>query len=92
MNPIQVAECAMATDIKSMPLFAWWAHHTLKKGDQIVSAMNKQHIKMTHKFGIEIPKTVQHALEIGKENGNMLWTDAVKKEKNVMMAFDVIDK
>ena len=35
----------------------------------------------------------QCALEIDKENGDMFWTNAIKKEmKNVCTAFDVVDE
>ena len=35
---------------------------------------------MTHKFGIEIPNNVNHALKLDQENGNTFWQDAIDKE------------
>ena len=36
----------------------------------------------------KIPKTVQEALNLDKENGNTLWYDVIVKEmKNVRVAF-----
>ena len=35
---------------------------------------------MTHKYGIEIPRDVEHAHEIDSRNGNTMWRDALKKE------------
>ena len=91
--PIQVAEYAVATGIELMPAFAWWMPYILKKRDQIISAVNKRYVKCLHNFGIKIPKTVQRALEIDKENGNTFWMDAIKKEmKNVRVAFDNVDE
>ena len=45
-------------------------------------------MKKTHKFGIEMPKTVAEALALDKKNGNTLWADAIAKEmKEVKVAF-----
>ena len=91
-HPMQVAECATMNGINNMPAFAWWVPHVLKKCDQIMSAVNERHRSRTHKFGIKIPKTVKHALEIDKENGNALLADAIAKEMtNVQIAFKVLN-
>jgi hypothetical protein len=57
--------------------------------------MKKQsprYLKRTHKFGIEVPKTVnEEALELDKKNGNTLWADEISKEmKNVRVAFKIL--
>jgi hypothetical protein len=45
-------------------------------------------LKRTHKFGIELPKTVKEALELDKKNGNTFWADTIAKEmKDVCIAF-----
>jgi len=47
---------------------------------------------MTHKFGIKIPKSVEHALQINREMGTDYWQQAIKKEmKNVCIAFQKWD-
>ena len=33
-----------------------------------------------YKFGIQVPYSVKHALQLDKENGNTLWKDAIQKE------------
>ena len=33
-----------------------------------------------YKFGVEIPRSVKHALEIDRRNGNNLWKEAMEKE------------
>ena len=49
------------------------------------------YLNHTHKFGIEMPKTVKEALELNKRNNNTLWADAISKElKNIQFAFDVL--
>jgi hypothetical protein len=48
-------------------------------------------LKRTHKFGIELPKTVNEALELDKKNGNTFWADAIAKEmKDVRVAFKIL--
>jgi hypothetical protein len=32
------------------------------------------------KYGVIIPCSVKHAIELDTENGNTLWADAIKKE------------
>ena len=44
--------------------------------------------KKTHKYGIEIPRSLAHAKELDRMNGNTLWMDALKLEMhNVGVAF-----
>ena len=78
--PIQVAEYAKASGIQSEPAFAWWTEHVLKKRDRIIAKVTKRYNKVTHKFGIELPTSVEHAYEIDKKNGNTLWRDAIAQE------------
>jgi hypothetical protein len=48
-------------------------------------------LKWTHKFGIELPKTIKEALELDKKNGNTFWADAIAKEmKHVRVAFKIL--
>jgi hypothetical protein len=46
-------------------------------------------VKKTHKFGIELPRNVHHALELDRANGHTLWADAMRKEQaGIRPAFD----
>ncbi len=66
----------------------------LKKHDQIISLVCKRtirYLKRTHKFSIEVPKTVQEALALDRKNGNILWAHAIAKEmKEVCIAFNIL--
>jgi hypothetical protein len=43
----------------------------------------------SHKYGVELPKTVAEALAIDRKTGTTFWLDAIEKEmKNVMVAFE----
>ena len=44
------------------------------------------------KFGVVIPTTVKEALELDRKNGNMYWSDAIRKEyDDVKVAFKLLD-
>jgi hypothetical protein len=76
------------------PAFDWWVPHVLKKRDWIILLVRKRttrYLKRTHKFGIEVPKTVKEALALDRKNGNTLWADAIAKEmKEVCIAFNIL--
>ena len=90
---IEVAEFAKAQGIDDEPAFAWWVPYTLRKRDIILSAVKKRIRKTTHKYGVEIPTSVEHAHELDRRNGNTMWGDALRKEMyNVGVAFEVLDE
>ena len=39
---------------------------------------------MTHKFWIKVPKNVEEALVLDKENGNDLWWKAIQEEMSAV--------
>ena len=86
--PVQTAEYAIANKIAEEPAFAWWVPDILKKRDRIISKVKTRYWKRTHKFGIELPKTIEEALEIDRRTGTDFWKKAIEREmKNVMPAF-----
>ena len=89
-----IPEYAKIIGIDHEPAFNWWVLHILKKREHIISLVKKQnprYLKRTHKFGIEMPKTVKEALELDKKNGNTLWADTIAKEmKDVRVAFKIL--
>jgi hypothetical protein len=80
--------------IDHKPAFSWWVPHVLKKHDRIISAVARcstRYLKRTHKFGIEIPRTVKEALELDRQNCNTFWADAIAKEMaEVQKAFNIL--
>ena len=40
------------------------------------------------KYGVTIPRSVKHALELDAEAGNTFWADAIRKEVESLLAFD----
>ena len=49
-------------------------------------------MKKTHKFGIEMPKSAKHALELDAKNGKTMWAEEISKEKkNIEVYFEILD-
>jgi hypothetical protein len=91
-NPVDVAEFVKSRGLLDEVAFRWWVPYTLKKRDRIVSAVTSRARKVTHKYGVEIPRTVREALELDKKNGNTFWRDAINKEMgNLIVAFDILE-
>jgi hypothetical protein len=80
--PVEVAEYASTKNLHDEQAFAWWAPHVVKKRKIIISAVTKRYHKCTHKFGIQVPKTLGEAVKLDEKNGNTLWKDAIRKEMN----------
>lgn len=90
--PVDVAEYAKARKLDKEDAFKWWVPFTLCKRDAIVAAVSERRRQTTHKFGIEIPKSVQQAIATDKKKNNKNWQDAIKKEMvNIGIAFEILD-
>ena len=50
--------------------------------NRIIGKLRWKYWVRTHKFGVNIPKSVQEAKEFNKENGNTLWCDAIYQEEH----------
>ena len=79
-NPVEVAEYAATKSLLNTPAFIWWAPYVLQKRTRIIAAVTKRYRKWTHKFGIEVPRSVKHAKEIDERNGNTFWQDCSRWE------------
>ena len=80
-NPVQVAEYDTSCNIEDEPAYAWWVPYVLRKWAAIVKAVNSCVCRTSHKYGIKLPTSVMHAIEIDRKNRNTLWQDALKKRK-----------
>ena len=76
--PYKVAKYAEARGLLDEHAFVWWCPHVLKKARRIVSKVRVQ--RVNQKYGITLPKSIEHALELDKINGNHLWEDTLRKE------------
>jgi hypothetical protein len=62
--PVTIDEYAVAQGIDNNPAFNWWAHAVLRKREHIIALVKKRttrFLKKTHKFGIEVPRSVAEA-------------------------------
>ena len=89
-HPVQAAKF----EVDHEHAFNWWVKHVLKKKDRIVASIRKQqasYLNKSHKFVMELPKTVEQALALDAKNGNTLWDDAISKElMNVKVTFKIL--
>jgi hypothetical protein len=91
-NPIEAAEYAVAKGISKEPAFNWWAKHTLKKRDWILSVVRARFIRREYKFGIKVPANIAEARALDLENGDDFWERSIEKEmKNVRVTFKIMD-
>jgi Reverse transcriptase (RNA-dependent DNA polymerase) len=91
-NPIEVAEYAVTNKLVEEPAFAWWVREALRRRDRIIGKVASRYWKRTHKYGVEIPKSVEEALAIDKRTGTDCWRRAIEKEMtNVRVAFEFRD-
>jgi len=90
--PIELMEYAVNHQIQDEPAFSWWIPFVKRKRASIISKAATKYWDRTHKFGIEVPKSVKDAIRIDQSNGNTLWQDAIALEmKNVRIAFEVFE-
>ena len=91
--PLEVADFAKAVGIDDEPAFSWWVPYTLKKRDRVISAINARMKRITHKYGIEVPRTIAEARALDAKNGNDLWEQAIRKEMyNCSIAFQILEE
>jgi hypothetical protein len=93
--PVEVAEYAKANKIAAEPAFAWWINDVLRRSNRIIAKVKSRYWKTTHKFGIELPHSVDEAFAIDHKNGNNFWRESIEKEMSKirgMGAFERYDK
>ena len=69
-HPVETAEFTRACQIDEEAAFAWWVPYTLRKRDIILSKLKARLRRTVTKYGIEVPTSVDHAMELDKKNGN----------------------
>ena len=93
-NPLEVAEYAVANLIDKEPAFAWWVAFALKRRDRLIKAAKSTRcFRKSQKYGIELPKTVERALEIDGETGTDFWAKALQLEMSkIFPAVKILDE
>ncbi len=80
-----LAEYAGANILVSEPAFQWWVPYTLKKRDCIIKSIKKQYFQKIERFGLELPKSVERALEIDQETNTRFWQNAIQKKVGTVL-------
>ena len=75
--PVEAAKYARDNQLHEEPAFAWWVPYTLKKQKRTLSKLKSKYWQRTHKYGIELPKSVQEAYEIDDKNKNTMWPNNI---------------
>jgi hypothetical protein len=64
----------------------------LKKRERILKKEKTKYWSATHKYGLELPKSVAQALAIDKRTGTDFWKKAIENEiRNVFSAFEFLE-
>ena len=64
----------------------------IKKRNNIIYAVGSRVHINNMKYCMKIPTSITEAYDIDKENGSILWRDAIKREmENVSVAFEVLE-
>ena len=72
-NPVELAEYATGKRLDVEPIFKWGVRDVLRHRNRIIVKVKAKYWRTAHKFGIQVPKSVNEALAIDKENGNTIW-------------------
>ena len=87
----EVADFSSSRGIESEPAFVWWVPFNLSNRDSIIAAVIARTKSVSHKYGVQLPYTVQEEYDIDEANGNNLWCYALNKEMdNLKVAFDIL--
>ena len=82
----------MANEISDEPAFNLWVKETLQHRDRIISKVKSNYFSTSHKFRIQVPKTLKEAYDIDRQSETDFWTKAIAKEMtNVRILFEKID-
>ena len=79
-SPVQVAQYAKANNLLGLPAFKWWTPYVLRKAKIILSKIKARMSQVTHKYGVELPRSADHAAQLDRQNNNTLWAKVLDRE------------
>jgi hypothetical protein len=71
--PTQVTDFTISQKIEDLSDFRWWVPQIIKRCECIISAIITRFKKKTHKYGIQVPQSIEEAYAIDKETGTDYW-------------------
>ena len=92
-DPVSVAEYVHKRGLKGQRHWTW-ANKYLKNPKKFLRMtrqvmLAKQNKGPKYKFGTRVPRNIKEALALDKEAGNDLWKQAIKKEMDKIIEFEV---
>ena len=92
-NIVDAAEFLKSRRISNEITFHCWVNYVLSKRDRILAVINSRLKKDTYKYGVHVPRNVQHIGGIYKANSNTLWVDTIKTEMyNISLVFEILNE
>jgi hypothetical protein len=67
--PLEVCDYAYGNKIDDEPAFAWWVHRFKEEKKRVLCKVKKRYWKRTHKFGVQLPKSIEEAYRLDEQNG-----------------------
>ena len=58
-NPVELSEYVVENEISDAPAFNWWVKENFRHRDRIISKVKSKYWRTSHKFGVQVPKTIK---------------------------------
>ena len=71
--PVHMYKYPLQLHLAGNPVFSWCIRHVLTKRNRIIGNMRSKYWVLTHKFGVNIQKSLQEEKAFDEYNGNTLW-------------------
>ena len=78
-NLIKLAEYAVANRISDEPSFVWCVPKIFRKRNRIIKKFKSRYWKVTHKFGVRLPHSIDKEFRVDRDTNTTFWTKAIKK-------------
>ena len=79
-NHVDVAEFAVSRLVDREPEFSWLVPYNICCRKRIIAGVNSRVKWVTHKYGVELPCTLQEGYALDENNGNTFWSYALNRE------------
>jgi hypothetical protein len=90
-DPISCAAYGLKNELLDLP--GWRRFRRLARREQKMKRM-ANHVQAfdarrgpTYQFGVQVPRSIKEAYDLDKQNGNMLWSDAIRTEMDQLKEY-----
>ncbi|KAL7537428.1 hypothetical protein ACHAWF_005758, partial [Thalassiosira exigua] len=86
-SSVELAEYALAMGLDKEPTYTWWVDYMLQK-----RKAKSEFWRISHKYGIRVPKTPEEALRIDKDTRTEFWEKTMIKEMTkAKVSYELVD-